>query len=124
MPTGQLFVWHARIPRQPIAWSAEFEIATPSAAGAGKCRHRRYRDVLFEDLRGGPRRSPATVEDDIIAPHLEGEIDIGLDVLRRQLEPDGDSPRFVADLGRHLSEVVRRDQVGEGWRADRGMSGL
>ncbi len=34
IPTGQLFVWHARMPRQPIAWIALFAIATASAPSA------------------------------------------------------------------------------------------
>ena len=34
MPTGQLLVWQARMPRQPIAWIAELAIATASAPSA------------------------------------------------------------------------------------------
>ncbi len=34
MPTGQLSVWHARIPKHPIAWIALFAIATASAPSA------------------------------------------------------------------------------------------
>ena len=34
MPTGQLLVWHARMPRQPIAWIAELATATASAPSA------------------------------------------------------------------------------------------
>ena len=34
LPTGQLFVWQARMPRQPIACKAEFATAIPSAPSA------------------------------------------------------------------------------------------
>ena len=111
-------VWQARMPRQPIAWMAEFAMATPSApsaialtksdsvrrppvmmkrdvtahparvqmaAGADQGGDGGHRDVALEDFGGRAGGAAAPVEDDVVDPDFEREIDVVFDVLGRHL---------------------------------------
>ncbi len=60
MPTGQLFVWQARIPRQPIACSAELARAiasAPRARALTKSASVRNPPVMINDTSPLPRPS-------------------------------------------------------------------
>ena len=90
----------------------------------GQRDHRGHRDVLLEDLRRGARASAASVEDDVVGRRREGEVDVGLDVLGAELEPDRDTARALADLVGELGEVGGGVEIGERRGADRGRARL
>ncbi len=92
--------------------------------GAGQRHHRRDRNVVFEDVGRGPGCATAAVDNDVVDPNLEGEVDVGFDVLRAHLEADwnaaGGFTHFVGDA----PEVRGAMQVGKGRRADCGLPWL
>ena len=88
-------------------------------AGAGERRDRRDRDVVAEQQRRGAGAAAATVEDDVVDADLERGVDVGLDVLRRELGADRDAVRSLAHLVGEAAEVVDAVPVGERRRRDR-----
>ena len=75
-----------------------------------------HRDVVAEEQRRRAGAAAATVEDDVVDADLERGVDVGLDVLGRQLGADRDAARALAHLVGEAAEVVDR-------RASRGSVG-
>src|SRR3954454_10474475 len=141
MPTGQLSVWHARMPRHPMACIAELAMATasaPRARAVAMSAASRMPPVATSVTSLRPMRSrwtrarasagivgiemlsrkisgaaAPTVEDDVVDADGQRRVEIALDVLGRQLEADGDTRRPLANLVRELPEVVDRAPIGE-----------
>ena len=124
IPTGQLFVWQARMPRHPIAWRAELETAIPSAPSARddqrdiggvagievsprprQSRQSGYGNIVAEDQRGRAGTAFAAVEDEVVDADSQGGIDVLFDVLGGEFEADRDASRRCAHLLGELSEV-------------------
>ena len=89
-------------------------------ASACERRDRRHRDVVAEQQRRGAGAAAAAVEDDVVDADLERGVDVGLDVLGRQLGADRDAVRSLAHLVGEAAEVVDAVPVGERRRRDRG----
>ena len=86
----------------------------------GERGDRRNRDVVAEQQRRRAGAAAPTVEDDVVDADLERGVDVGLDVLRRQLRADRDAAAALAHLVGEVAEVVDAVPVRERGRRDRG----
>ena len=89
------------------------------APGAGQRGDRRHRDVVAEQQRRRAGAAAAAVEDDVVDADLERGVDVGLDVLGRELGADRDAARALAHLVGEAAEVVDAVPVGERRRRHR-----
>jgi len=97
---------------------SRFQVAAcPGQGGDG-----RYGNVVAEQSRrraGGPA---AAVEDDVIDPRFQGEVDIGLDVLRRHFHPHRNAAGPLAHPVGKSAIVGRGGELFERGRRDGGLS--
>ena len=85
-----------------------------------QCRYGRHRDIIAENQWRSPGSPAPAVEDNVIGGCLEGEINVGFYVIRRQLETDGNTPRDLPHpIGKAL-KVSRGGHVDEGRRRNGG----
>ena len=93
-----------------VVGSGSVEVAPRS----GERRDGRNRDVVTEDQRSRSGPPSASIENHIVDPHRQSGIEIGLDVLGRELEPDRDS---AGPFAYFICEVPRT-------RTDRPIAGI
>ena len=71
----------------------------------------------------GPGRTAAAVEDHVVHAGLQPEVEVALDVLGGQLEPDRNPVCAFTDLIGQLPEVSRGHHIGEARRGTGGQQG-
>ncbi len=69
------------------------------------------RDVVAEDGGCGAGPAAAAIQDDVVRRRVERELQIVLDAIGAELEPDRDPAGQFADPVRETAEVVRRREV-------------
>ena len=85
----------------------------------GECRNRRHRNIVAEDQWRSARAAAAAVEDNVVDANIERGVDVLLDMLRRQLESDGNATRLLPDLSREIAELAQLIPLGKARRRDR-----
>ena len=84
--------------------------------GASQRGDRRDADVVPEQQRCSPRATTAAVEDDVVDTDGQRRVEVLLEVLRRQLEPDRDAAGLLAHVVGEAPEVVEGGPVRKaGW---------
>ena len=64
-----------------------------AATGTGQGRDGRHRDVVSENQGCGPGGTTTSIENDVVHAHLQGEINVRVNMLGRHLHADGDAAR-------------------------------
>ena len=90
--------------------------------GAGQRGDRRDGNMITKDQWRSTSSTAAAIKNNVVGAGLQRKIDVVLDMVCGQLEPDGDATRPFAHLIRNFAKISRRMQVRERRRRDRALT--
>lgn len=88
----------------------------------GKSRNGRNGDVVAEEQRCRSCTSTAAVENDVVGPRSNREVNVSLDVLRAKLETDRDATAHFSHAVGKLGEILNSIEIGKGGRRYRSLA--